>query len=130
MWHLNSLSEETLKWYKEIFLDSIADSLIDAKLNDDVLEVIMPKGGKAVLEKLLTAQPQELYPLNLELEKEIKEKDVADDSKDKIFNANVQTMKEVGGEDEDYIGMISAGSTGAVLMSSFRFLSSDGKTRP
>lgn len=87
MWHLNSLSEETLKWYKEMFLDSIADSLKDAKLNDDVLEVIMPKGGKAVLEKLLTAQPQELYPLNLELEKEIKEKDVADDSKNKIFNA-------------------------------------------
>lgn len=87
MWHLNSLSEETLKWYKEKFLDSIADSLKDAKLNDDVLEVIMPKGGKVVLEKLLTAQPQELYPLNIELEKEIKEKDVVGDSKGKIFNA-------------------------------------------
>ena len=42
----------------------------------------------------------------------------------------IQAMKEVGRDDEDYIGMISAGSTGAVLMSSFRFLSSDGKTRP
>ena len=42
----------------------------------------------------------------------------------------VQAMKEVGKDEEGYIGMISAGSTGAVLMGSFRFLSSDGKTRP
>jgi len=87
MWQLKLHSEDTLTWYKGKFLDNIADSLKDAKLNDEVLEVIMPKGGKAVLEKLLTAQPQELYPLNIELEKGIKEKDVAGDSKDKILNA-------------------------------------------
>lgn len=87
MWHLQLHSEDTLTWYKGKFLDNIADSLQDAKLNDEVLEVIMPNGGKAVLEKLLTAQPQELYPFNFELENKIKEKDVAGDSKGKIFKA-------------------------------------------
>lgn len=84
---MNLPSEDTLKWYKEKFLDDIADSLIDAKLNDDVLEEIMPKGGKEVLEKLLTAQPQELYPLNIELENKIKEKDKEGKSKEKLINA-------------------------------------------
>ena len=42
----------------------------------------------------------------------------------------VLAMKEVGKDEENYIGMITAGSTGAVLMGSFRFLSIDGKTRP
>ena len=77
MWHLKSPSEETLTWYKDNFLDDIADSLKVAKLNGEVLEVIMPKGGKDVIEKLLIAPPQELYPLNMELEKKIEEKDVA-----------------------------------------------------
>lgn len=87
MWHLKSPSEETLTWYKDKFLDDIADSLKNAELNDEVLEVIMPKGGKDVIERLLIAPPQELYPLNIELENQIKEKDEAGDSKEKIFNA-------------------------------------------
>ena len=42
----------------------------------------------------------------------------------------VQAMKEVGRDDENYAGMITAGSSGAILMGSFRFLSDENKTRP
>ena len=42
----------------------------------------------------------------------------------------VLAMKEVGKEEENYAGMISAGSSGAILMGSFRFLSDANKTRP
>ena len=42
----------------------------------------------------------------------------------------VQAMKEVGKEDEDYAGMITAGNSGAILMGSFRFLADENKTRP
>ena len=42
----------------------------------------------------------------------------------------VQAMKEVGREEENYAGMITAGSSGAILMGSFRFLSDEKKTRP
>ena len=42
----------------------------------------------------------------------------------------VQAMKEVGKEEENYAGMITAGSSGAILMGSFRFLSDENKTRP
>ena len=40
----------------------------------------------------------------------------------------VQAMKEVGSD--DYAGMLTAGSSGAILMGSFRFLSDENKTRP
>ena len=40
----------------------------------------------------------------------------------------VQAMKEVG--KDDYAGMLTAGSSGAILMGSFRFLSDENKTRP
>ena len=42
----------------------------------------------------------------------------------------VKAMKEVGNEEENYAGMITAGSSGAILMGSFRFLSDENKTRP
>ena len=42
----------------------------------------------------------------------------------------VQAMKEVGNEEENYAGMITAGNSGAILMGSFRFLSDANKTRP
>ena len=42
----------------------------------------------------------------------------------------VLAMKEVGQESENYAGMITAGSSGAILMGSFRFLSDENKTRP
>ena len=42
----------------------------------------------------------------------------------------VQAMKEAGKDDEDYAGMITAGSRGAILMGSFRFLADENKTRP
>ena len=42
----------------------------------------------------------------------------------------VQAMKEAGKDDEDYAGMITAGSSGAILMGSFRFLADENKTRP
>ena len=42
----------------------------------------------------------------------------------------VKAMKEVGNEVENYAGMITAGSSGAILMGSFRFLSDENKTRP
>lgn len=42
----------------------------------------------------------------------------------------VLAMKEVGQENENYAGMITAGSSGAILMGSFRFLSDENKTRP
>ena len=42
----------------------------------------------------------------------------------------ILAMKEVGKEEENYVGMISAGNTGAILMGSFRFLSDENKTRP
>ena len=42
----------------------------------------------------------------------------------------VLAMKEVGKEEENYAGMITAGNSGAILMGSFRFLSDENKTRP
>ena len=42
----------------------------------------------------------------------------------------VLAMKEVGKDEENYAGMITAGSSGAILMGSFRFLSDENKTRP
>jgi len=42
----------------------------------------------------------------------------------------VLAMQEVGKKEENYAGMISPGSTGAILMGSFRFLSDENKTRP
>ena len=42
----------------------------------------------------------------------------------------VLAMKEVGKAEENYAGMITAGSSGAILMGSFRFLSDENKTRP
>ena len=42
----------------------------------------------------------------------------------------VKAMKEVGNVEENYAGMITAGSSGAILMGSFRFLSDEKKTRP
>ena len=42
----------------------------------------------------------------------------------------VQAMKEVGKDEEDYAGMITAGSSGAILMGSFRYLADENKTRP
>ena len=40
----------------------------------------------------------------------------------------VQAMKEAGSD--DYAGMLTAGSSGAILMGSFRFLADENKTRP
>ena len=42
----------------------------------------------------------------------------------------VLAMKEVGNQEENYAGMITAGNSGAILMGSFRFLSDENKTRP
>ena len=42
----------------------------------------------------------------------------------------VLAMKEAGLEEENYAGMVTAGSSGAILMGSFRFLSDANKTRP
>ena len=42
----------------------------------------------------------------------------------------VLAMKEVGKVEENYAGMITAGSSGAILMGSFRYLSDEKKTRP
>jgi len=42
----------------------------------------------------------------------------------------VLAMKEVGKEEENYAGMITAGNSGAILMGSFRFLADENKTRP
>ena len=42
----------------------------------------------------------------------------------------VLAMQEVGKEEENYAGMITAGSSGAILMGSFRYLSDENKTRP
>ena len=42
----------------------------------------------------------------------------------------VKAMKEVGKEEENYAGMITAGNSGAILMGSFRLLSDANKTRP
>ena len=42
----------------------------------------------------------------------------------------VLAMKEVAKVEENYAGMITAGSSGAILMGSFRFLADENKTRP
>ncbi len=42
----------------------------------------------------------------------------------------VLAMKEVGKDEENYAGMITAGSSGAILMGSFRFLADENKSRP
>ena len=42
----------------------------------------------------------------------------------------VLAMQEVGKVEENYAGMITAGSSGAILMGSFRYLSDENKTRP
>lgn len=42
----------------------------------------------------------------------------------------VRALQEVGLEEENYIGMISAGNSGAIIMGSFKYLSDENKTRP
>ena len=42
----------------------------------------------------------------------------------------VLAMKEAGQVNDNYAGMLTAGSSGAILMGSFRFLSDENKTRP
>lgn len=67
MWHLNSLSEETLKWYKDKFLDDICKC---KNQHPKLCPRVKGKLTDGVIEKLLISKPAELYPLAAKLEKE------------------------------------------------------------
>jgi hypothetical protein len=87
MWHLNQLSSETLKWYKDTFLVSISKSVQNSSIKKSVKEILLPKGSSYVIEQLLLSPPERLYPLNVRLEKKIKAKGNEDVSRKKILKA-------------------------------------------
>lgn len=87
MWHLNQLSDDTLKWYKDTFLDSICQSVKDSDLKKSVKDILLPNGNSNVIEQLLLSLPETLYSLNDVLEQQIKAEGDEADSKDKLFKA-------------------------------------------
>ena len=87
MWYLKEPSNETLKWYKEEFLDAIAKAVEESTLQQKVKDLLLANGNKDIIEKLLVSRPEELYQLNAELEKKLKKIGRADVAKKKIFKA-------------------------------------------
>lgn len=73
MWHLDRPTQETLDWYKGLFLDKISMSIKNNKrLPVKVKSMIFDGTNISNLEKLLTFPPETLYNLNDELEDNIK----------------------------------------------------------
>ena len=87
MWHLERLSSETLKWYKDTFLNAIVQSVRNSSIKKPVKKILLPNGSSDEIEKLLLLPPERLYPLNNDFEKQIKAKGGEAISKKKIFKA-------------------------------------------
>ena len=87
MWHIDFPEEETLNWYKGKYLDDIAKAITDSPLKKSVKALLIPNGSKDILEQLLIAPPQDLYPLNKRLESDIKNLGSYTASKKKILKA-------------------------------------------
>lgn len=109
MWHLDPPDEETLNWYKGKYLDDIALAVSDSTLKKSVKALLLPNGQKEVLETLLIAPPQVLYPFNMRLEKEIRKLGNYAASKEKIFkaldyNGRISSNKEAAYELAEKIG--------------------------
>lgn len=84
MWHLSFPTDETLEWYKELFFDSIVESVRKSTLKKVVKTLLLSNDGKDYIEKLLVLPPKDLYPLNAKLEKELKKLGGYDTTKNKI----------------------------------------------
>lgn len=87
MWYLKRLTPDTLKWYKETFLDAIVQTLRDSSIKKPVKEILLPNDSSNVIKSLLLLPPEKLYPLSAEIEKKIKAKGSEAVSKKKIFKA-------------------------------------------
>ncbi len=87
MWYLKKLPDETLKWYKDTFLDSIFQSVQNSSIKKSVKEILLPNESSDVIEQLLLWPPERLYSLNADLEKNIRSKGGEAISKRKIFKA-------------------------------------------
>lgn len=70
MWHLNPLSENTLNWYRDKFLNEICASL---NRHPKLCPRVKEKLTDEVIEKLLISEPDELYGFAEKLEKEIED---------------------------------------------------------
>lgn len=72
MWYLPKPSDKTLQWYEDTFLDAIANDIHVSDLEESVKNVILQDGNKEMLKRLLVDPPSKLYPLNVELEKKLR----------------------------------------------------------
>lgn len=109
MWHLETPKKETLNWYQGKYLDDLAQAITDSPLKKAVKALLMPNGCKDILEQLLIAPPQVLYPLNKRLESEIRKLGSYTTSKKKIFkafdyNGRISSNKEAAYELANKIG--------------------------
>lgn len=80
MWHLPKPSDDTLNWYKERFLEPIADAIRGPEVDDVYRCVLLQDDSPDTIEKLLVSPPEQLYPFCQELEDRIDEQGGAHDS--------------------------------------------------
>lgn len=86
MWYLNPLASSKENAFCDKFLDGLTRRL--GKLDKRILDILMSKGKDDTLKKLLTARPEELYPLNKTLENDLEAKGFwTEEAKTAIFNA-------------------------------------------
>lgn len=87
MWHLKPLTAETLKWYKDTYLDAVKQSVKNSNIKQSVKDLLLPADGTDVIGRLLLWPPDRLYALNADLEKKIRTKGGEAATKKKIFKA-------------------------------------------
>ncbi len=87
MWYLSKPTQETLEWYKEQFLAEIVSDIKNSSIKKSVKEILLPKGADVIIESLLIASPDILYPLNERLEREIASKGTKQAAMKKIRKA-------------------------------------------
>ena len=68
MWHLKPLTAETLKWYKDTYLDAVKQSVKNSNIKQSVKDLLLPADGTDVIGRLLLWPPDRLYALNADLE--------------------------------------------------------------
>lgn len=86
MWYLNRLTSTNEVIYRDKFLVDLKKRL--AKLDNKILDVLMPGGKDDKIKALLIAQPETLYPLNDDLEQDlVKNGQWTNEAKDAIFSA-------------------------------------------
>lgn len=90
MWYLNRLTSTNEVIYRDKFLVDLKKRL--AKLDDKILDVLMPGGKDDKIKALLIAQPETLYPLNDDLEQDLVKKGNGQMRRKMLFSAHLTMM--------------------------------------